>query len=156
MSGKQIFLPEKRYISQDKKDQSMKFYWSVIACKYALHWTSFLKKCCMHKLLKWITLETEIKSWKWSKCLCVNRIHLPGYQSLEPWQWSWSHDLTSRSDSECTMATSPWILGKHLTHWGRTTHICVGKLTTIGSDNGLAPSRRQAIIWTNAVMLEYC
>ena len=35
------------------------------------------------------------------------------------------------------------------THWGRVTHICVGKLTTIGSDNGLSPGRRQAIIWTN-------
>ena len=29
------------------------------------------------------------------------------------------------------------------------THICVGKLTNIGSDNGLSPGRRQAIIWTN-------
>ena len=37
-----------------------------------------------------------------------------------------------------------------LTHWGRVTHICVGKLTTIGSDNGLSPGRRQAITWTNA------
>ena len=36
-----------------------------------------------------------------------------------------------------------------LTHWGRVTHICVGKLTTIASDDGLAPSSRQAIIWTN-------
>ena len=30
------------------------------------------------------------------------------------------------------------------------THICVNKLTIIGSDNGLSPGRRQAIIWTNA------
>ena len=37
-----------------------------------------------------------------------------------------------------------------LTHWGRVTHICVSKLTIIGSDNGLSPGRRQAIIWTNA------
>ena len=29
------------------------------------------------------------------------------------------------------------------------THICVSKLTIIGSDNGLSPGRRQAIIWTN-------
>ena len=35
-----------------------------------------------------------------------------------------------------------------LTHWGRVTHICVSKLTIIGSDNGLAPGRRQTIIWT--------
>ena len=36
-----------------------------------------------------------------------------------------------------------------LTHWGRMTHICVGILTIIVSDNGLSPGRRQAIIWTN-------
>ena len=38
---------------------------------------------------------------------------------------------------------------RQLTHWGRVTHICVGKQTIIGSDNGLSPGRRQAIIWTN-------
>ena len=32
-------------------------------------------------------------------------------------------------------------------------HICVSKLTIIGSDNGLSPGRRQAIIWTNARIL---
>ena len=37
-----------------------------------------------------------------------------------------------------------------LTHWGRVTHTCVGKLTIIGSDNGLSPGRRQPIIRTNA------
>ena len=31
--------------------------------------------------------------------------------------------------------------------------MCVSKLTIIGSDNGLAPGRRQAIIWSNAVIL---
>ena len=41
----------------------------------------------------------------------------------------------------------------NLTHWGRVTHICVGKLNIIGSDNGLSPRRRQAIIWTNAGIL---
>ena len=37
-----------------------------------------------------------------------------------------------------------------LTHWGRMTHICVSKLTITGSDSGLSPGRRQAIIvnWT--------
>ena len=40
-----------------------------------------------------------------------------------------------------------------LTQWGRVTHICVSKLTIIGSDNGLSPDRRQAIIWTNAGVL---
>ena len=40
-----------------------------------------------------------------------------------------------------------------LTHWGRVTHICVSKLDSITSDNGLSPGRRQAIIWTNTGIL---
>ena len=40
-----------------------------------------------------------------------------------------------------------------LTNWDRVTHICVSKLTIIGSDNSLSPDRRQAIIWTNVGLL---
>ena len=40
-----------------------------------------------------------------------------------------------------------------LTHRGRVMHICIGNLTIIGSNNGLSPSRRQAITWTNAGIL---
>ena len=46
-----------------------------------------------------------------------------------------------------------FVVTSHLTHWGRVTHICVSRLTIIGSDNGLSPDRRQAIIWTNAGLL---
>ena len=68
----------------------------------------------------------------------------------------------------CMWAVASWIescnflLTQHisnkywtrpLTHWGRVTHICVGKLIIIGSDNGLSPGRRQAIIWTNAAWI---
>ena len=45
-----------------------------------------------------------------------------------------------------------WNLSTQLTYWGRVTHICVSKSTTIGSDNGLSIGRRQAIIWTNAAI----
>ena len=60
-----------------------------------------------------------------------------------PW-----HDFSFRISSRQIMHSYNW-----LTHWGRATHICVGKLTTIGSDNGLSPDRRQAIIRTNAGIL---
>ena len=40
-----------------------------------------------------------------------------------------------------------------LTHWGQVKHICISNLTIIGSDNGLSPGRRQAIIWANAGIL---
>ena len=46
-----------------------------------------------------------------------------------------------------------FVANMTLTHWGRVTHICVSKLTIIGSDNGLSPGRRQAIIWNNAGLL---
>ena len=52
------------------------------------------------------------------------------------------------------MFIEPFVrIDELLTHWGRVTHICVSKLTIIGSDNGLSPGRRQAIIWTNAGIL---
>ena len=44
-------------------------------------------------------------------------------------------------------------IGGQLTRWGQVTPICVSILTIIGSDNGLSPGWRQAIIWTNARML---
>ena len=50
-------------------------------------------------------------------------------------------------------ATSPrgkWVV---LTHWGRMTHICLSKLTSTVSDNGLSPGRHQAIVWTNTGIL---
>ena len=40
-----------------------------------------------------------------------------------------------------------------LTHWGRVKHICIGNLTIIGSENGLSPGERKAIIWTSAIIL---
>ena len=54
------------------------------------------------------------------------------------------------------MSSAKWWLfcpRDELTHWGRVTHICVSKQTIIGSDNGLSPGRRQAIIWSNAGIL---
>ena len=39
----------------------------------------------------------------------------------------------------------------NLAHWGRVMHICVSKLTKIGST--LAPTRRHVIIWSNDAIL---
>ena len=45
------------------------------------------------------------------------------------------------------------ICQEKLTHWGWMMHICLSKLSIIGSDNGLSPGRRQAIIWTSVGIL---
>ena len=80
--------------------------------------------------------------------------------SKQSWGWwfemsscpLWCHcndvsNYTQRGRVSCCFA----IKGG-LTHWGRVIHICVNKLTIIGSDNGLLPGQCQAIIWTNAAI----
>ena len=60
---------------------------------------------------------------------------------------------TKRKHLSLYVPSKQYSARARLTHWGRLTHICVSKLTIIGSDNGLSPGRRQAIIWTNAGIL---
>ena len=62
----------------------------------------------------------------------------------------WSHVIYPKYfDFLQTFLPTDWCHCIMLTHWGRVTHICVSKLTIIGSDNGLLPGGRQVIIWTN-------
>ena len=56
-------------------------------------------------------------------------------------------------DIHCESLTIWLLMCWCLTHWGWVTHISVCKLTIIGSDNGLSPGWRQAIIWTNVGIL---
>ena len=37
--------------------------------------------------------------------------------------------------------------------WGRVMHICISEHVNIGSDDGLSPIQRQAVIWTNTGIL---
>ena len=61
-----------------------------------------------------------------------------------------SHFLCLLNTLDHNFQGSCIMISIYLTHWGRVTHICVRKITITGSDNGLAPERRQAIIWTSA------
>ena len=63
-----------------------------------------------------------------------------------------AHNMWSR-DIKTELPPLSYKPSSTLTHWGRVTHIWVRKQTIIGSDKGLSPGRRQAIIWTNAGML---
>ena len=66
--------------------------------------------------------------------------HEPCYLGRSHWSWVVAIRLQREGDST-------------LTDWGRVTHICVSKLSILGSDNGLSPGRCQAIILTNAGIL---
>ena len=59
--------------------------------------------------------------------------------------------VRSKKYAHVSMSIMFWC--SKVPHGGRVTHICVGNLTIIGPDNGLSRGRRQAIIWTNAVIL---
>ena len=76
---------------------------------------------------------------------------------------AWCRQAASHYLSQCWPRSIPphgitrpqWVKSTilWLTHWGRVTHICVSELATIGSNNGLSPGQRQAIIWTNVGIL---
>ena len=63
-----------------------------------------------------------------------------GYNS--PWRFKWYSDTMHvvTLETNCVYA---------FFSWARVTHICVSKLTIIGSENGLSPDRFQAIIWAS-------
>ena len=70
-----------------------------------------------------------------------------------PLAWDMRENIILFNKAETITSHASSFVAQKLTHWGRVTHICVSKLTIIGSDNGLSPGRRQAIIWTNAGLL---
>ena len=105
--------------------------------------THLLWLLCFRFRLNIIDISTQI----WMSCLpdCVNKVQ-SAKQTILLQTLSYGNKVTVMS-----------IIWRgeicQLTHWGRVTHICVSDLTSIGSDNGLSPGRRQAIIRTNAGIL---
>ena len=91
---------------------------------------------------------------------CSDPVHRCIYASIgmadsrfAPSQWETAllcNDVSHWLDASLE---SVLIRDNDLTYWGRVTHICVVKQIIIGSDKGLSPRRRQAIIWTNAGIL---
>ena len=80
--------------------------------------------------------------WKASWIKAYNNVYLWVY-----------HGIVIKAVPKVKMPNLTSWLAFPLIHWGRVTHICVGKLTIIDSDNGLSPGCCQAIIWTNAGIL---
>ena len=56
-------------------------------------------------------------------------------------------------NDQCSLCCNIQTALQPLIHWSRLMWICVGNLPIIGSDNGLSPTRCQAIIWTNSRIL---
>ena len=102
------------------------------------HFADDVFKCISLNGGIWISINI---SWKFVPKGQINNI--PTLVQITAW-----HRPGNKPLSEPTMVSSVTR-----THWGRVTHICVGNLTIIGSDNGLSPGRHQAIIRTIAGIL---
>ena len=87
-----------------------------------------------------------------------------GFHVTEVWSlWSNSHESASIRVTDLCRAGDKQLPLIHifvnrpqwvkLIYWRRGRHRCVNNLTIIGSDNGLSPGRRQALIWTNTGIL---
>ena len=86
----------------------------------------------------------------WCECCSLSGHHQMAFYILPP------DGTTSLSTLVCILLwTTDSSVAKisHVHSLRRSDDICLSKLTIIGSDNGLSPARRQAIIWTNAGIL---
>ena len=116
-------------------------------------------KLCGAHMVNWT------RSWpcRWWLVACVEPIHYLNHSWIIV-QWAHTNLMKFEQNANIFFLRKkkylhfaeewPFCSGLNLlTHWGQVTHICVGNLTIIASDNGLSPYRRQAIIWTNAGLL---
>ena len=104
------------------------------------------------RYLNWFVSGHSFYRGGFLRCLGLNPGLTKGRQLVSIWI-----EITSFSQRTTKITQHRWChlqyVYKLLSHWGRVTHICVIKLTIIGSDNGLARERRQAIIWTDVGLL---
>ena len=67
---------------------------------------------------------------------------------------AWCHQVITWTNVDPDLGRHMSSLGRtELTRWDWVTHICISKLTIIGSNRSLSPGRHRAIIWTNDGML---
>ena len=99
---------------------------------------------------QWLIKSDAVWSWNWyTFSLKVAFFKLVHHTPTQHWLRQWLGP-TQLNGHQIPLTFNK---GKVLTHWGQVTHICVSKLTIIGSDNGLSPGRRQTIVWNNAGIL---
>ena len=132
------------------------------------HWGSMSYKpscplTCHQWNMIWVPLYNRCATWRVNLCYFlfqslshyVNYPEMSASSSVYPSDWQcWRHKKTAvppKVGFMVTLFSDAVLLVK--THSGQVTHTCVSKLTIISSDNGLAPGRRQAIVWTNVGIL---
>ena len=153
-------------------------YWSFVRGIHCHRWIPRTKASDAElRCFLWSAPEKRLSDQSWGRCLRRHRAHydvtVMASQIISRWSglfdikplpepmlacdltlWDtlqWNINRNTKifiQENACEMASIFSGLNT-LTHWDRVTHICVSNLAIIGSDNGLSPGRRQAIIWTS-------
>ena len=112
-------------------------------------WITWLSFCSQHLQMDCLPINTfELRQkFHWSLFLPMGSIFK---ESPLAQVMAWCQVNTWTNDDYMLRHHTASLGHHYLTHWGQMMHTCVRKLTIIGSDNGLSPGLRQAIIWTNA------
>ena len=125
--------------------------WKVQALKHHRYNTI---KFSLHLLKHWnqtMLLRNFNHQWK-SMCMMLRLLFLFYFKAL--WnRVTYASQVRFRSNLTHFMICVKQLPATFSRPWIRVRHICPSKLTIIGSDNGLLPGRRQAIIWKNDGML---
>ena len=102
-----------------------------------------------HECIQHFARNPGMSRSAWGIMIIEGNLEPNWHQAIKPPSCWINYDYFITWFMMCKIYIAFW----QLTHWGRVTHICVSRLTITGSDNGLSPERRQAIIWTNAGIL---
>ena len=99
--------------------------------------TDHILICCLHWACGWLWLI-------WITWILLSTVRKRPLNLI-------THSLWMTAEFESNICDNTCIVNS--THWGWEMHICISEHVNIGSDNGLSPGRRQAIIWSNAGIL---
>ena len=123
---------------------------------YWLHWCSLKRKC-------YYCDKIFITSWT-GCCHCTTFHAVSGknfyqngisfqcwgdFSTAKSWCWMFFSKIFAKTPNRYLVRDKLSVFVISYFNWGRVTHICISKLTIIGSSNGLWPGWHQAIIWTN-------
>ena len=137
----------------------MRFLCVVFDRSFIVYILWLLFNCVSMNFYAWTLVGNDemkiINQWNYFHVIGITRPNISDIFPPSEWQ-NLNHSVISKTRNHThdlkNIHSAFWYKRK-LTHWGRVTHTCVVKQTIIGSDNGLSPGRRQAIIWTNAGIL---
>ena len=140
---------------------AINFFWSGSPVPGLLpHWTKSLTDLMFSCLLSNLVMHLIICTVPMHS-LSINKICLKVIYIFFKWQTVMANAICRDCRAKCFPRLILWKNVRVLcffllcspNHSGQVMHICISRLTSIGSGNGSSPVQRQAITWTNVGLL---